>query len=240
MIEEGGRSLEGFTVELEVYSGPYEWLLALILRDELEIFEVPIKELVDSYLRSKPPQDPNSLDRDTDFAGSAAALVLLKSRTISPSVEPDPESNEEDPVSPEQLAQRLAEYLKIQRGAENIGRMSEANRGYYPSAHVLRPRPGTLHINQPRLLRAARRTFSRLTEPPVEHLGPITITVQELAGWIRDSLIHGPVSYEDFVRDMDRLHSAVVFAAALSLAHEGRLKLSQPEPLGPLTLAPVE
>ena len=239
MIEEGGRSLEGFTVELEVYSGPYEWLLALILRDELEIFEVPITELVASYLSSRPPQDPNSLERDTDFAGSAAALVLLKSRTISPSIEPDIEDGEEEPLSPDQLAERLTEYLKIQRGAESIGHKLEANRGYYPSAHVLRPRPGTLRVNQERLLRAARRTFSRITEPPVEHLGPITVTVQELADRIRASLVRGPISYEDFVHDMDRLHSAVVFAAALSLAHEGRLALSQPEPLGPLTLAPV-
>lgn len=239
MIEEGGRSLEGFTVELDVYSGPYEWLLALILRDEVEIFEVPLKELVDSYLRSKPPQDPNSLERDTDFAGSAAALVLLKSRTISPSLDAEPQDSDEEALSPEQLVERLTRYLKIQRGAEDVRERLEANKGYYSSSHVLRPRPGALQINRERLLQTARRAFSRLTEPPVEHLGPITVTVQQLAGMIRDSLTTGPVSYEDFVRDMDRLHSAVVFAAALSLAHEGQLELSQPEPFGPLTLAPV-
>jgi len=37
---------------------------------------------------------------------------------------------------------------------------------------------------------------------------------------------------------MNRLHSAVAFAAALSLAQEGHLRLSQSEPLGPLTLEP--
>lgn len=239
MIEDGGRSLEGFTVELDVYSGPYEWLLALILRDELEIFEVPLRELVDTYLRSKPDEDPASLERDTDFAGSASALILLKSRSLSPTLEGDDEGAAEEPLSPQQLAQRLTEYLKIQRGAEGLRDRLEANRGFYPSSHVLRPRPGTLHINQERLLGAARRTFSRLTEPHVKHLGPITVTLQELVGVIRDSLVRGPVSYEDLVRDMDRLHSAVAFAAALSLAHEGRLTLSQSEPLGPLTLQPT-
>jgi segregation and condensation protein A len=230
--------LQDFTVELDVYSGPYEWLLALILRDELEIFEVPIRELVDIYLNTKQPDDPNALDRDTDFAGSAAALVLLKSRSISPTLDADEEPSEEA-LSPEQLAQRLTEYLKIQRGAANIGERFEANRGFYPTSHSLRPRPGALQINAERLLGAARRTFSRLTEPPVKHLGPITVTLQELVGLIRDSLLRGPVSYEDLIRDMDRLHSAVTFAAALSLAHEGRLVLSQPEPLGPLTFQPA-
>jgi chromatin segregation and condensation protein Rec8/ScpA/Scc1 (kleisin family) len=37
---------------------------------------------------------------------------------------------------------------------------------------------------------------------------------------------------------MDRLNRAVTFAAALSLAQEGRLTLAQTEPLGPLTLKP--
>lgn len=240
MIEQqGGRSLEDFTVELDVYSGPYEWLLALILRDELEIFEVPIRELVDSYLRTKKSGDPNSLERDTDFAGSAAALVLLKSRSISPMLDGDDEGMEEEPLSPEQLAQRLMQYLKIQRGAEVVRGRIESNRGYYPSSQALKPRPGTQQVNSARLIGAARRAFSRLTEPPVKHLGPITVTLQELVDLIRDTLSFGPVAYEDLVRDMDRLHSAVTFAAALSLAHEGRLVLAQPEPLGPLTFQPA-
>lgn len=239
MIGEQGRALEGFTVELDVYSGPYEWLLALILRDELEIFEIPLRELVDTYLRSKPADDPNALERDTDFAGSAAALVLLKSRTLVPAPEDEAEGAGDEPVSPEQLAERLTMYLKIQRGAGGIRERLEANRGFYSSGHTLRPRPGRLQIKQERLLRSARAAFSRMTEPPVRHLGPITVTLQELATLIHASLARGPVSYETLVRDMDRLHSAVAFAAALSLAHEGRLTLSQPEPLGPLTLRPV-
>ena len=81
MESPGGRSLSDFTVELDVYSGPYEWLLALILKDELEIFEVPLRELVALYMRSRSPDSPNTLERDTDFAGSAAALILLKRAT---------------------------------------------------------------------------------------------------------------------------------------------------------------
>ena len=236
---DGGRALSGFTVELDVYSGPYEWLLALILRDEVEIFEVPLKELVDIYLRSKPLEDPNSLERDTDFAGSAAALVLLKSRTLTPALDPEDEAAEDEPVSPEELAERLSNYLKVRRGADVLRDRFEANRGFYPSTHTLSSKPGKLRINQERIVQTARRTFSRLTEPPVRHLGPITITLQELAALIRTSLARGAVSYEDLVKNMDRLQSAVAFAAALSLAHEGRLTLSQPEPLGPLTLEPT-
>jgi segregation and condensation protein A len=237
-LDPSGRALSDFTVELDVYSGPYEWLLALILNDELEIFEVPLHQLVSLYLQARDPKAPNALERDTDFASSAAALVLLKSRTLSP-VHEDGEE-EEEAISPEQLAERLTRYLMVRRGAEALRERFARNAGHHPSAHVLPPRPGQLRIDSDRILEAARRALSRPVEPSVEHLGPITVTLQELASLIRTALVRGPVPYEELVRNMDRLRAAVAFAAALSLAHEGQLRLRQAEPLGPLTLEPAE
>ena len=239
-FEAAGRSLADFTVELDVYSGPYEWLLALILKDELEIFEVPLRELVGLYVGSRDPESPNALDRDTDFAGSAAALILLKSRTLSPALEPDDEGEDAIAASPEELAERLQEYLKVRRAAEDLRERFARAAGHYPSAHVVPPKPGRLRVAEDRVTLAARRAFSRLLEPPVRHLGPITVTLQELAGLIRTSLLGGPVSYEELTRNMDRLRSAVAFAAALSLAQEGSVKLVQPEPLGALTFEPLD
>jgi segregation and condensation protein A len=235
-FEPTGRSLSDFTVELDVYSGPYEWLLALILKDELEIFEVPLRELVESYVGARDGGAEGRLERDTDFAGSAAALILLKSRTLAP--DPEPHDNEDEILSPEELAGRLTGYLKIRRAAERLRQSFASNAGHYPSAHALPPRSGRLGIDADRVSLAARQAFSRLSEPPVGHLGPITVTLQELAGVIRAALTGGPVSYETLTRDMDRLNRAVAFAAALSLAQEGNLKLLQREPLGPLTLKP--
>ena len=233
-----GRSLADFTVELDVYSGPYEWLLALILKDELEIFEVPLRELVESYLLAREPDAANGLERDTDFAGSAAALILLKSRTLSPAIDADSEGIEDEPISPEELAERLTEYLKIRRAAEHLRERFASNAGHYPSAHTMPPRWGSLSIQPERLALAARQAFSRVIEPPVRHLGPITVTLQELAVIIRTALADGPISYESLTSDMDRMKRVVAFAAALSLAQEGSITLAQTEPLGPLTLEP--
>jgi segregation and condensation protein A len=234
-----GRSLSDFTVELDVYSGPYEWLLAMILKDELEIFEVPLRELVASYLLARRPDAANALERDTDFAGSAAALVLLKSRTLTPTIDADPEGAEDETLSPEELAEKLTEYLKIRRAAELLKDRFASNAGHFPSGHTMPPRPGSLHIEPDSVSLAARQAFSRVLEPPVRHLGPITVTLQQLAGIIRTALAGGPISYESLTSDMDRLNRAVAFAAALSLAQEGSLTLAQSEPLGPLTLEPA-
>ena len=234
-----GRSLSDFTVDLDVYSGPYEWLLALILKDELEIFEVPLRELVESYLLARHPDAANALERDTDFAGSAAALILLKSRTLSPAIDADTEGIEDEPLSPEELAERLTEYLKVRRAAEHLKDRLAQNVGHYVSAHTIAPRQGSLGIEPDRVSLAARQAFSRLIEPPVRHLGPITVTLQELAGIILTAIAGGAISYESLTSDMDRLNRAVAFAAALSLAQDGSLTLTQAEPLGPLTLEPA-
>ncbi len=119
--------------------GPYEWLLALILKDELEIFEVPLRELVSLYVGRETPKRPNALERDTDFAGSAAALILLKSRTLSPPLEAEAEATRTKPSRPRSSPSGSSEYLKVRRAAEALRERFAANAGHYPSAHTLRP-----------------------------------------------------------------------------------------------------
>ena len=237
------RSLASFTIELDVYSGPYEGLLALILKDEVEIFEIPLRELVSLYRDANPPapigEAPGALERDTDFVDSAASLILLKGRALAPySAEGEGEDGADAGPSSEDLEERLITYLKIKRGAEALRERISRNNAYYSSAHALSPRPGRLRLKPDRLVTAARRAFLRTAEPGTEHLGTVTVTVAELAALIRSSLTNGPVSFEDLVSEMDRLRSAVAFAAALSLAAQGRLTLAQSEPFGPLTLEP--
>lgn len=240
--------LSAFTVELDVYSGPYEGLLALILKDELEIFEVPLRELVGLYRDANHPgageegalwEEPKALERDTDFVDSATSLVLMKGRALTPTPELEEEEDGEATLSSQDLEERLVNYLKIRRGAEALEGRFKSNAGFYASGHALSPRLRRLRLNTDRLAVAVRRAFSRTAEPEVRHLGPITVTVQELAALIRISLTHGPLSFEDLIRGMDRLRSAVAFAAILSLASEGYVNLSQAEPFGPLTLEPT-
>jgi segregation and condensation protein A len=242
--EPQGRTLAAFTVELDVYSGPYEGLLALILKHELEIFEVPLRKLVglyqSAYHVAPGAQATGALERDTDFVDSATSLVLLKGHALAPASEAEEEADEES-FSPQDLEERLVSYLKIRRGAEALGELFAKNAGAYPSGHALRPHPRSLRVRPDRLANALRRAFLRTAEPKIEHLGPITVTVDELAALIRAALVRGSaLSFEELVRDMDRLRSAVAFAAALSLASEGRVNLSQAEPFGPLTLEPAE
>lgn len=235
MREPAPRSLSAFTVELDVYSGPYEGLLALILKDEVEIFEVPLQELVALYAEAHAAGGP-ALERDTDFVDSAASLVLLKGRALIP--RPEPDDLPETPLDPDDLEERLTLYLKVKCAAEALAARLSANAGCARTGHALEPRTGRLRVRKGALEASLRRVLARSAEPETGHLGPITVTVGDLISLIRASLSQGPVSFEDLVSGMDRLRASVAFAAALNLAADGRLTLRQNEPLGPLTLEP--
>jgi segregation and condensation protein A len=185
-----GRSLADFTVELDVYSGPYEWLLALILKDELEIFEVPLRELVGLYAGSRDPEAENALDRDTDFAGSAAALILLKSRTLSPALEPEPTARKPRPP-PRSWPSACRSTSRSGAPPKTCGPASPAPRALPFGPHRAPEARPPARVERPGDA-GGQAVFSRLVEPPVRHLGPITVTLQELAGMIRTGLLRGP------------------------------------------------
>jgi segregation and condensation protein A len=240
MTPAGPRPLSDFNVEIEVYSGPYEWLLALILHHEIDVFEVSLRDLVSLYLRDRTSKE-GALERDAEFAGSAASLVLLKSSSLFPALE-EPAGDPEEEVSPEDLAQRLSSYLRVKRGAEYIRGRFERGERYYLTGHGLEPRKGRLRIDRKRLELAARRVFSRLEEPSLVHIDRITLSLRDLVSLIRGALAKGggePVSYEELVRGMDRVGRALAFAAAVSLASEGEVRLLQEEPFGPLRVLPA-
>ena len=179
--ESKGHTLAAFTVELDVYSGPYEGLLALILKDELEIFEVPLRELVALYRSAyspheQPEETSGALERDTDFVDSATSLILLKGRALDPALGTE-EDEEDEELSPQDLEERLVTYLKVRRGAEALMQRFAENTGFYPSGHALRPRPGRLRLSDEKLAAATRRAFVRTAEPAVlgmvmVHFGP--------------------------------------------------------------------
>ena len=112
------------------------------------------------------------LERDTDFAGSASALVLLKSRTLSPAIDAEIEGDEDEPLSPEELAEAHG-MLEDSSRRRTSARTFRRERGPLPfgphPAPEARPPAGQTE----RVSLAARRAFSRLIEPPVRHLGPI-------------------------------------------------------------------
>src|SRR4051812_30287684 len=73
-----------FAVQTPVYDGPLDLLLHLILREEVDLYEVSISEIVDAYLAELSRLETCDLEIATEFLLIAATLIELKTRRLLP------------------------------------------------------------------------------------------------------------------------------------------------------------
>ncbi len=125
-----------YRVELPVYNGPLDLLLYLIKRDELDIYDIPISKITDSYVsyvQSMRGLGEHGLDVNVagDFLVMAATLMEIKSAMLLPRAEPAAGSENTgaewaDPRG--DLVARLLEYKKFRDASEWLDlRKSEHN-----------------------------------------------------------------------------------------------------------------
>src|SRR5947208_13164714 len=103
--------LADLELDLDVFQGPFDLLLALVLREEVELADVPIAEIVVAYVERAYEKGELDLESASEFLVLMAALLEIKVRLLFPG------ESEEDDLSPEQaeaeLFQRLIEYRRF-------------------------------------------------------------------------------------------------------------------------------
>lgn len=97
-------------VELEVFNGPIELLLNLIEKERIDIYDIPINHITESYMESIEKMDKDSDDM-IDFIVMASSLIEIKSKMMLPI----DKEEEEDPR--EDLVKRLLEYKKAKKAS---------------------------------------------------------------------------------------------------------------------------
>jgi len=234
-------SVSELDLDLDVFQGPFDLLLAVLLREEISLAEVPLGEIVVAYIDHMGEDGEFDLDLEavTEFLVLIAALCELKSRLLLPS-EDGPEELGPQEAADELLA-RMLEYRRYSRAAEQLSDRFESERGYlYRSA----PLPAELRrvavdaanaVYDPDLLGSALGDL--LVEPEdldISHIRP-TVSLQRRLQALRDAL--GRRTEFDFDEEFggeDRLTQAVTVFAMLELYRKGEVTWEQDRPLGPI------
>src|SRR5256714_15354456 len=114
------RELE---LDLDAFEGPFDLLLTLVLREELELVEVDVAEVVLAFCSRLEERGRLDLDACGEFLVLVAALLELKARALFP--EEELELSELEPEeAAEELARRLAEYRRVEEaGGLRPGRL---------------------------------------------------------------------------------------------------------------------
>src|ERR1700687_2184382 len=84
VIRRGYAGSVPYEVSTPVFEGPFDLLLHLILKQEVDLWEISLSVIVDAYLSELERMDHLDLDVATEFLLIAATLVELKARRLLP------------------------------------------------------------------------------------------------------------------------------------------------------------
>ena len=230
-------------LDLDVFAGPFDLLLTLILREEVDLLEVDLAEVVISYIDHLERRGELDLEAATEFLVLIAALLELKSRLLLPGAED--ELIELDPgEAAEELLARLLDAHRYRATAEYLDLRLAAERGYrFRSAPLPRSlRRATLSqaraVYDPRRLAGAIGELLRLPEPiDTRHMAAPTVSLGERLAHLRELLRRGSFNFEDAIARGDRMTVAVTLFAVLELYKQGELTWNQEQPFGEITIA---
>ena len=232
-----------YDVSTEVFDGPFDLLLHLILREQVDLYEVSLSRIVDAYLAEVERLQVVDLDVATEFLLIAATLVELKARRLLPGRE-DVDLDEELALWEERdlLLARLLECKTFKDAAGVLRRLSDRASRSFPRR--VGPEERFVALS-PDLLEGitsadVARAFLRATAPrPVlrvdlTHVAPIRMSVADAVAELVDELPRvGRITFRRLTSALiERLEVIVRFLALLELFKQGLVDLEQADACG--------
>ncbi len=235
-------SLAALELDLEIFTGPFDLLLTLVLREEVDLLELQLAEVVLAYLDHLEARGELDLETATEFIVLIAALLELKSRLMLIG-----EEQEELDIEPEQAAEEL------------LARMLDARRYRTASAHLgeLLAAEHGVRFREAPLPAGIRRTIVQAADgsedpqllgeaigrlllmPPeinLRHVAVPRVAVAERLALLRGLLRRGAFDFEEAVLGADRMTVAVTLFALLELYKRGEADWRQGESFGEIAV----
>ena len=232
-----------YEVATPVYDGPFDLLLHLILKEEVDIHEVSLTRIVEAYLEEIQRMQMLDLDVATEFLLIASTLVELKTRRLLPGRE-DMDLDEELALWSERdlLLARLLDCKTFKDVAAVFSQLTDRASLSFPRRSGPDERfadllPDKLDGVTPVRL---QRAYLRVTQPKpptsidLFHVAPIRASVADALMEMLETLPKlGKVTFRQITEAIhDRIEVVVRFLAILELYKQGRVTLEQSDRFG--------
>ena len=232
------RDLE---LDLDAFEGPFDLLLTLVLKEQLEPAEIDIANIVVTFVAHLAEHDRIDLDACGEFLVLIAALLEIKARHLFP--EEGAELAELEPEeAAEELARRLAEYRRMKEAAVWLRErmVAERDRYFRLGPAPLAPRAERRLAQQdPDALAGALRGLA--VPPPkvsLSHMAlrfpPVSQFVERFRAVLRRRRVF---DFDGEVSTLSRVEQAVAFLALLELRKAGEVALAQASPFAPIRVS---
>src|SRR6266536_3168125 len=235
-----------YMVRTEVFEGPFDLLLHLIARQQVDIWQVSLSAITEEYLAEIRHMRELNLEVATEFLVVAATLLEFKAARLLPSA--DGEDDESQALLEERdlLFARLLQYRAYKQVAELFAARLHEQAAYLPrrvgAEDLLERIPANLldGVRPEDLARVAVAAFTPAPVPEVNttHIAPPRLTVSEavveLAGRLRGQ---GPTTFDSLLgRDVPPIEVVISFLALLELYKRSLIELEQAATFSTITV----
>lgn len=235
------RPPDSFQVELEVFQGPFDLLLQLITRRQLDITEVALSDVTDEFIEHmKRVQD---LSEATEFLVVAATLLEMKASELLPQLDSEPQLSFEELSARDLLFSRLLQYKAFKEAAGALESKLKGRAGIFARNVPLEPHFAALlpeliwSITPGELASAAAAALSEKPAPDeAEHIARPLASLEDEVHYVKSVLSEKREITFSFLARSSSNRAVLVtrFLAILELFRSGLVSLRQEEVLGTL------
>jgi segregation and condensation protein A len=234
-----------FTVHLDNFEGPFDLLLQLISKHELDVTEVALHRVTDEFIaHTRALGERADLDETTQFLVVAATLLDLKAARLLPAADVEDAEDLALLEARDLLFARLLQYRAYKQVAALFGELEAGALRRYPRSVALEDRyqsllPEVMLGVDPQSFAELAAAVFRPKPPPVvstAHLHAPHVSVREHAAILRMRLSSaGGASFRSLIADCTHTLEIVArFLALLDLYREGVVAFDQVDALGEL------
>jgi segregation and condensation protein A len=247
-VDEGlVEPVSGFAVRLDNFEGPFDLLLQLISRHQMDIGDVALSRVTDDFIAHlKSLGSEWELDATTSFLVIASTLLDLKVVRLLPSAELEDEADLALLEARDLLFARLMQYRAFKQAAARMAARMEAESARVPRAVTLDDRFASLlpdvliSLGPEEFARLAARALTPREQPvlALDHLHAPHVSVRDEAATIVERLRRvRSATFRSLTADSpDTLTTVGRFLALLELFREGAVAFEQVTPLGELSV----
>jgi len=223
-----------YRVKLDVFEGPFDLLLFLIRKNEVDIYDIPIFKITEQFLSYIEAMQILDLDVAGDFIEMCAMLMSIKSRYLLP----QPDGDEDDFEDPRlELVERLLEYQRYKEVSYDLEDMAEERsrlhgRTYFDFVPKTEKIGDDEYLDEATLFDLVMAFRQALADMPKIHEHTVTMinmTTEQQADWIVRKLDgQKMLLFRDLMARLEKkIEIIVTFVALLTLIKKGIVHVSQ-------------
>jgi segregation and condensation protein A len=233
--------MEGeYRLKLDVFEGPFDLLLHLIKKDEVDIYDIPIGKITDQYLSFLERMRKQGIDIASEWLVMAATLVQIKSRMLLPMEEAGAEELDEELDPRMELVEKLLEYGRYKEIARELEQRELGEMEVFWRSVGDTEVTSAVEVDLYELISAFKNVVDYVAEAPFAEVALEEFTIEDKMNDIEERLTtHGSLGWRELFAEGRSLAELVcIFLAILELARLGKLRVRQSRSFGDIRVYP--